>query len=279
MQLSGQLSSDFDRLLSHLTVASGRLDQQLKEMPKGRVRETTWQLYTDVCAVFASIITICKGDLPASSLVMASLLRCLIEGCLSVFAFVKYPDERADLYLDFRAVLDFRFACNDLMASGSPYVPADSLPQIKGRLHNATELLGRFGVKFLDGRRVGNKDPDKLLAQALASDVARAPSYFRVTWYPESRRDLLEAENMAWVYPVLYQRLCCAVHTDAGGAKILSEFPKESAAMLAFQFWGISIYKLVEQFSFRLDNQTKGILRRLYNEAQQSKNCPEHGST
>ncbi len=262
MHLTGQLTDDDKGILGELPEVCSKLEAELFCLPQGLVKDVAIQLYYDVSDIPAAIIILCQQP-RTSSRVSCVLLRTLIESCLSVFAFCQDPDERAKLYWNFNAVLDWKFVCRDEQHIGCPLVPdtPERTASMAARKQSASELLEQYGEAYLSRKKGGS--PEELLTDALTSGNGK-PQFFRDRWYPETRaEEILQRENMGWVYDVLYRRLCSAVHSDSSASKILVT-SRSSMFSLACQFWGAAMYKLVERFRLHLSAPHKGVLRLNY---------------
>jgi hypothetical protein len=93
--------------------------------------------------------------------------------------------------------------------------------------------------------------------------------FFRDTWYPERRGKILTDEKMAWLYDVLYRRLCSAVHSDSAAGKLFAGLHRSHAFTLALQLWAAGLFRLVDTLRLRLPAEQKGILRDYYENLQQ----------
>ena len=270
MQLKDQWSKDLDLIIRHFTVASGRIEQQLTDMSQGSLKTAVCQLYTDLSSTFGTMINLCRSGMTVSSLVAATLLRGLIESMISIFAFAKDAETRADLYLSFQAVLDFKALCCHEVNQGCPHLPEDVITDDKltERRRITSEALKRVGTAFLRKCPGSEDEAERTLAECLRARPEEALHAFRERWFPESRRDVLIAEKMGWIYPVHYQRLCSAVHSDAAASKVFGGFPKDRFIDLAMEFWSAGLYRLIDELGIRVDSQTKGGLRQCYESLQ-----------
>ena len=266
MELTGQWSQDLDFVIEHFEAADGRICQQLKDMPSGAVQKAASQLYTDISSVFGSMIALCRTQTHVSSLTAAALLRTLIESAMSIFAFANDTEARAVLYHNFQAILDFKNLCAQELNVGCPHVFSDAAAEQR-RCERRREIEGnlrRVGGPFLRKETSSYAEREQLLADAAIAPPDEGPKRFREKWYPEDRRELLADETMARVYPIHYQRLCSAVHSDAAGSKLLGDFPRDRFIDLAMQFWASGVYRLIDVLGINVDSQTKGALRQSY---------------
>ena len=266
MQFTGKLDRGDEKLIQEFLVPlSNKLGHELTDV-EGLVGQVAMQLHNDASAVGGSIIALCQQG-NVSSQAACALLRTLIEGCLSVFAFCKDPNSRAKLYWDFRAVLDWRFACLDEVHFGCPLSPstAEKRQKIDDRKQRSKSNILRLGKPYLVPKAGRNLD-DRLNEAVMPGNEAKR--YFRDTWYPEKRKELLAAENMGWLYDVIYQRLCSAVHSDSGASKVLAGLQRSHAVTVTIQYWSAAIYRLVDELGLHLPAEKKGILHKYYMDLQ-----------
>jgi hypothetical protein len=126
---------------------------------------------------------------------------------------------------------------------------------------------------FAVGKPYVKEKEGKTLQQRLEEAVAprnknRQRQFFRDTWYPETRKGILDQEDMYWLYDIIYTPLCSAVHSDSAASKILGGLKKDSMVTWALQFWSAGMYRFVETFNIRLPAQYKGVLRGQYESLQ-----------
>jgi len=266
MQFTGKLEHDDERIFREFLVPlSIKLGNELKTMT-GLMGKVAMQLQNDLSAVGGSIIALCQQR-NVSSQAGCALLRTLMEGCLSVFAFCVDPSARAKLYWDFSAVLDWRFACLDEVHFGCPLSPKtpEKRQKIDDRKQRVKRIILQVGKPYLISKK--GRTPDERLNEAVlpGNETKR---YFRDTWYPEKRKELLAAENMGWLYDVIYQRLCSAVHSDSGASKIFEGLHRSHAVTVAIQYWSAAIYRLVDELGLHLPADKKGILHNSYRHLQ-----------
>ena len=132
-------------------------------------------------------------------------MRTLLEAAISIFAFCKNPREYSKLYLNYRAVLDWKYVCLDEEHFGCPIHHADDEEHKKDlaeRKAEAKNNLMKVGEPFIR-RNKKKASADRLCEALLPGHELR--NYFRHTWYPESRRELLEQEEMGWIDDVIYK--------------------------------------------------------------------------
>lgn len=188
---------------------------------------------------------------------------------VSTFAFCKKPEERAPLYWNYNAVLDWKFVLADRRNFGCPFVPgegnSDYMEKFKTREESATAKIRELGGSYLK--------PGKTLDEAMQSN---APwKYFRDSWYPESRRKILEQEEMSWVYDVMYSRLSCAVHSDSAAVLLFSRTDRDTTVNFCFLLLGASLYRLIESLRINVPSRPKGIFRTDYECLQGKKKAQE----
>lgn len=278
MELSGTWTGQFDWVLETISGPTSRMHQQLRDaIPEEVVRKTATEMYNQHTALTAAIANLCK--LPrTSSHAVTALLRSLVESLVSILAFCLDPEGRASMYQEFAAVLDFRFACADEKVVGCPYSGKHEEESVRYRKDASRERLRQFGAKFINKKK---RPPEEVLAEALA-DGNEKPKWFRPAWFPENRREILEADRMrlGWIEHALYSRLCCAVHCDVAAAKLLDGLDRNEFALLAFQYWAAGICRLIDTLGLHTPAEFKGVvggcLRDLQwpPEAKPSSSCP-----
>jgi len=263
MKLQFQWDDQMEELVSELCTVSENIASQLKSLLRGRDKDALIQLFSDQSALVASVIDYCRKPPPRSCQTAGTLLRTLLEGCISIFAFCKDPKGRAELYLDFLAVLDFRFACSDEKNIGCPFLRKPGAAEsAKSRKELAAQRLAAFGSHFLVSKN-SQGAPTDALQQALRPGQER-PGRFRKTWYPETREQVLSSEGMRWLHEVIYKRLCSCVHSDAAASKILEKLKTESIGMFALELWGAAMYRIVDTFQIGLPASHKCAIRIFY---------------
>ena len=216
-------------------------------------------------SAIAAAITILVKQEAASSHAVGVLVRALIEQCVSVFAFCKAPAERAELYLNYAAVLDWKFALGDEQHIGAPLTPGGEewQDQFNRRKAEARENILRLGVPY-----VKKKESPEVVLKTKVNEEVPARRFLRDRWYPEERHDIFEEHRMRWVHDVVYARLCSPVHGDTAASQIFGSFQRGYAFIFAAQFWGAAVYRIVESFRLGLPSPHKGILRGFYTELQ-----------
>jgi hypothetical protein len=247
MELSGQWNPDADKVFYHIAMIGTELEKGADKMPCGPVRDASSAMYSNLSAVSGTLLKICKDTTtPCSSQAVGSLLRSVIDSTISVFAFCHDPQNRAIMYLQYKAVLNWMHVERVIKNIGCPLLPAS---QHEAReVEIAREMAGRdlwiMGVQFLTQKVPSGRQPAEFLREAVKNSSARA-NWFRQHWWSEKRRsDVLAYEQMAWVDDVLYKWLCSCVHPDVCAGKPLAGLKRDSAAMLALQFWGSSVLRL-----------------------------------
>jgi len=226
------------------------------------VRETAKRLYNDLSAVCGSIENLCISDKPCSSLVIATLLRTLLECCISIFAFCRSPTARALLYLQHRNIIRLKALCAAREHIGCPVFPksTERVPGTLQALNEIRQILATNGADFLDAKRIDGKDAGEMLKQALIPGKEK-PNWFRDRWYPESRSDILKTEGLGYLYVFFYRGFCSAVHADTMGAEMLAGLDRNHAVFLSLMLWGCALYRMAETFKFRMPAEYKNLLR------------------
>lgn len=266
MQLTGGWEKDLDIILEQISVACGNIESQLKQLPRGLTKKVAIQLYNDVSAIARALITLTKQD-PSSTQVACVMLRTILEAGISAFAFCRDPEQRSKLYWNYLTVLDWKHVCLHEKNFGCPHIPADEThaKNIAERKKRAKGNLMKLGEVFIiPKKRKSNKE--RLLEAVTPGNELR--TWFRDTWFPEKRREVLEQERMGWVYDVIYTRLCSSVHSDSAASKVLAGIVRGHIFIVGLQFWGAAVYKLVESFKINLSADHKGTLRNFYTSLQ-----------
>jgi hypothetical protein len=249
MELSGQWDPDADRIIDHLAKIEQVFLAGANELPSGPVREASSTMYKNISAVSGTILKICRDTTtPCSSQVVGSLLRTVIESAISIFALCHDPPKRAITYLQFRVVLEWKNQRAAAANLGCPILSALDTREFEIALQMAErDLWLRGGAQILKPymeKRIPENQRQQYLQTAVTNGEVD-PKWFRTHWWPEERlSDVLVYEQMAWVYGVLYQWLCSCVHSDACAGKPLAGLKRNTAAMLALQFWGSSVLRL-----------------------------------
>ena len=266
MRLTGAWQKDLDIILGQIHVACGNIASQLKQLPRGLTKQVAIQLYNDVSAVAGALINLTKQE-PASSQVACVMLRTLLEGGISVFAFCKDPEQRGKLYWNYLAVLDWKHVCLHEKNFGCPLISGDQAhaKNVAERKKSAKGHLRNLGEVFIIPKK-GQRNKQRLLEALAPGNELR--KWFRDRWFPETRREVLNQERMGWVYDVVYTRLCSSVHSDSAASKVFAGIERGHILMVGLEFWGAAIYKLVETFRFNLSADHKGTLRYLYTSLQ-----------
>jgi len=261
MELTGNLGSDDRKIFEKFLVPiNEEVTKEIDNLPLNKTKDALIEIHQGLVAITFSIVTLCEQE-KTSSQATASLMRTLIDGCLTAFAFCKNPKEQAELYINFRAVLDFRFACCQEKHLGCPLADtSEDHQKIAENKGKARKVLETVGLDFLN-----KKTPSQAsLHDALSKGRHNA---FRNTWYSEERKNLLIAEGMEWVYDYLYVRLCSAVHSDSAASKVF-----DSERYIVFTWsWMLylaAVYRLVETFHIDLPKEQMEFLRSNYTTLQ-----------
>ncbi len=265
--LTGTWQDSDEQFLWRVELTWEKIRRELAALPDSPLKQAACKLYSDLSAPAAMILRMCREtELRASALVVAGLLRILLDGCASIFAFAKDPKKRAELYLNFAAVLDFDFWCKAERLRGCPCIWEDEAAWeiMMQRKAKTAESLYRFGQDYL---RTQRGDAASRLAEALAEGREK-PKSFRDKWYPESRRKILEAEKMEWLFELGYQFYSSAVHADPVGSRLLAGFDRSHMATQVIEYYGAGLYKLVEAVEIQLSDEDEGALQVMYEKLQ-----------
>ena len=264
MLLTGEWNEESTTILKKISVACGNIESQLGQLPPGLTKKVAIQLYEDISAVVGALSNLTRQE-RASSQVACMMLRTLLEGAISVFAFCKNPEQRGKLYWDYSAVLDWKNVCRHEKNVGCPLVADEA--NVAERKKSIRDNLMNVGEDFIIPK-AGKSNKERLI-EALVPGKER--NLFRNTWFPERRHEVLEQERMGWVYDVLYTYLCSAVHSDSAASKVFAGSDRGHMFIQGLGVWGAAIYKLVETFTIKLPSTHKGILRHFYESLQWSK--------
>ena len=204
MKLTGNWDPKMDKLVQCLCGVDDKFKAKAAEHADGPTRLAFEQLYTNISAVSMAIVLMCKAPQPCSSQVVGSLMRTLIDGCISMFAFCREPVARSRLFIDFAVVLKFKGQLRHEANLGCPYTPKlDEAARAAAKAQVRAEML-RVGTAYLDSRKRKNRTDQEMLEMALRPGNEH-PTWFRNTWFPESRRDILDTEQMGWIDDVFYR--------------------------------------------------------------------------
>jgi len=258
MELKGKLTRDDRRIYEEGLVpicqaVTKKFDDLRLSKP---TTDALIEIHQGLVAITSSIMTLCEQE-RTSSQATASLMRTLIDCCLSAFALCKNPEEEAELYNNFRAVQDFRFACCQEKHLGCPLsdTPEDH-HKIAENIDKARKILETVGLDFLPKKKRNQAN----LRKALSNDSHNA---FRDKWYLEERRELLKEEGMEWVYDYLHLRLCSAVHSDSAASMVFN-FDRHIVFTWSWQFYSAAVCRLVEAFPIGLPNDQMQFLQNTY---------------
>lgn len=262
-----KLTGNWDPLMDKMVQGLGGLDDKFKAKAAahtdGPTRLAIEQLYTNICAVSTAILLLCKAPQPCSSQVVGSLMRTLIDGCISVFAFCRDPTTRSRLFTDFAVVLKFKGQLRHEANMGSPYAPkVDEATRAAAKAQVRAEML-RVGAAYLNSRKRKNRTDQEMLEEALRPGNEH-PSWFRNTWFPESRREILDAEQMGWIDDVFYKWLCSPVHSDAWAGECFASLKRIDVATLAMQLWGAAVWRLGETFRVVMEAEEVRTIRDVF---------------
>jgi hypothetical protein len=125
MLLEGKLSQSVEIIHQELKHACVKIENEIRtKMSDGLVKTVSVQLYSDLSTMHMALYSLCKQD-KTSSQATSVLLRTIIESCISVFAFCKNPEDRAKMYWNFSAVLDWKLVCLQEKYIGCPLVRSE----------------------------------------------------------------------------------------------------------------------------------------------------------
>jgi len=259
-----KLTGNWDPMMDKLVQGLGGLDDKFKAIAgaqtDGSTRLAIEQLYTSICAVSTAILLLCKAPQPCSAQVVASLMRTLIDGCISVFAFCKDPATRSRLFIDFAVVLKFKGQLRQEANMGCPYVAkVDEAARAVAKAQVRAEMQ-RVGTAYLESRRRKHRTDQEMLEEALRPGNEH-PSWFRDTWFPEKRRDILDAEQMGWIDDVFYKWLCSSVHSDAWAGECFGGLERTHVATFAVQLWGAAVWRLGETLRVVMEAEEVRVIR------------------
>jgi hypothetical protein len=262
VKLSGQWDPKMDRMMEMLFRIDDKIKAGVSSLQEGAVKTAVCNLYSNISAVSSAVVLMCKEPRPCSSQVVGCLLRTVLDACISVFAFCKGPADRASIFLDYAVVVRFKGQLRLESHLGCPLSRDVGKPvRARAKAEVRSQML-RVGLAYLSHKKVGQSDQD-ILEEALQPGKEH-PSWFRDTWFPEKRKDVLAGEGMEWVDDVLYKWLCSPVHSDAWASQCLAEFERTHGAMLAVQFWGASAWRLTQVLGIELEPEEVKVLRDVY---------------
>ena len=244
MILSGQWDPQMDKLIEALFGVDERFKATIQATPDANLKTAVCELYTSVSAISSTIAMLCKEKRPCSSQVVGSLMRTLIEACIAVFALCRDPSRRAELYVNFSHVLKFKGQIRLEKHLGCPYSsPVDGAIRAQAKAEVRSILL-RVGKAYLQKSGATVEEATRPGSERL--------TWFRDTWYPERREEILAGEKMAWVNDVLYKWLCSSVHSDTWASQCFADLDRNHVATLARQFWGAAAWRLAEVLGIEL---------------------------
>ncbi len=277
MKLKGLWNRRSEIILTGFMPAYGRLDQQLKDcIPKGPVKTALLQLYSNASALAGTLVNLCKEtaikpDSPVSSQVVGLLLRSLIEAVGGILVFCKAPETNASLYHDFAAVLDLRFAINDLEANGPDCGCPIELTQqaAQKRKDAAWESLRKIGPQFLTKKKRNQLRRKAQAAgssfeglwESLISTGEADEDWFPRNWCRKDIRTILKEANMEWLYLVFYRRYSSAVHSDVAAGKLFDAIDVNSIVSIAHSIYDAGIDVIIETFRLSLPADARGAIR------------------
>ena len=244
MILSGQWDPQMDTLIEALFGVDDRFKATIQATPNANLKTAVCELYTSVSAISSTIARLCKEERPCSSQVVGSLMRTLIEACVAVFAFCRDPARRAELYVNFSHVLKFKGQIRLEKHPGCPFSPpvdAGIRAQAKAEVRSSLLRVGQAYVEKSGGT-----------VEEATRPGSEKPGWFRRTWYPERREEILAGEKMGWVNDVLYNWLCSSVHSDTWASQCFAGLDRNHAATLAMQLWGAAAWRLAEVLGIEL---------------------------
>ena len=272
MFLVGKWDLENDQLIRGLFNSNSKIGSDLQRM-NSEASQVALRVFGDLCAVTSALWLYCRqDDLPRSSQVAGLMLRSVIDACISTFAFCQDTTSRTRDYLNFTAVVDFRLSTAEESLVGSPMIMTTSQLAIAGRKRSAVEALATCGQNFLRPEIVAKaakkgKSVQDLVREALMPGQEK-PAWFRITWYPMKRREVLEQEQMAWIYDFFWPRLSSATHSDAAAATVFSNLQRNSVANIALSLWCAGVYRIADEFRIQLPANEKGAIRYCYNSLQ-----------
>jgi hypothetical protein len=265
MELKGHLDGRDKATCDKLYCIVGRIGNELGDLPDGIESDALTQIFNDATAITVSIMLLCGGE-KTSSQAVASLMRTLVDCCLTAFAFCMNPPKQAELYRDFKAVLEFRSACLQGKHVGCPLIAntPEKRESIDTRKTNARKTLNKVGLPFLKKTNPTDEDLERALAQ-------EQPAKFRDTWYAEDRRELLRDEGMEWLHDIIYKELCSAVHSDSAASLVFKDCDRSAFLTQCLHFYSAALYRLIEASHIDVSDEHKGFLRSCYNNLQHKK--------
>lgn len=244
MNLSGQWDPQMDKLIEALFGVDERFEATIQATPDANLKTALCELYTSVSAISSAIAILCKEKRPCSSQVVGSLMRTLIEACVAVFALCRDPARRAELYVNFSHVLKFKGQIRMEKHLGCPFSPpvdAGIRAQAKAEVRSSLLRVGQAYVEKSGGT-----------VEEATRPGSEKPGWFRKTWYPERREEILAGEQMGWVNDVMYNWLCSSVHSDTWASQCLAGLDRNHAATLAMELWGAAAWRLAEALGIEL---------------------------
>lgn len=264
--LTGSVDPKSKRLLQELMKACGPIEDGLRRKLSGFTQHAAAQLYTDLSSVAGTLLDHVSQKGRRSSIAAALMMRGVLEACISIFAFCKDTTRRGTMYLNFVAVLEWKFRTYDEKHPACPLLRRSQSGQ-EGRAQRKAELvphLKTFGSKYWVKKRKEGQTKEQY-KEAFAKLEVWKPSTFRNTWFPERRCDVLQEEGMGWVHDVLYKRLSSAVHTDPAGSLVFGDLRKDNVYVMCLELWAAALYRLVDELRVNISAVHKGVFRGFYN--------------
>ncbi len=258
MELTGKLDEGDNCVFRKLGVICGKIESEMRTLRKGFVKDSLTQLYNDLSALVGTVLSLCQLE-KTSSQATCVLARAVLDSCISIFAFCKNPKQRALLYKNFTAILDWKFVCLDDMYEPVPSAPKDYEQRLQARKKCSKRNVEKHGEPYLNSEGKG-KTPSNILTEAIRKEK-EGLTQFRNQWYPERRRKILQDEGMGWVYDTWYIRFCSAIHSDSAASRLFAGTPRRNMITLVFEFWSAAICKIVDTFKIRLSSKDKYFLR------------------
>lgn len=256
-RLPGNLNKNDEKLLEEFGELYSKIAPQLDAQPLGCLREASIRMCWDITALYQSIITLLRQE-DTFQIIIAALIRSLIDCCVSIFVFCKDPQKNAELYHNFLAVHDWIVACKDQKHQGCPIVSDSQEEQsrLQKRKAEYASVLKKIGMPYTNKKSCTQEELEKALEKG-------ETNIFRNRWHEEKRDKFLKNEGMEWVYDLLYSYYSSATHTDPAGSVILG-VNKSIALNLMLILWGAGVYRLAKSLNICMDAEHENKVKTYY---------------